>query len=161
MAASGEAQQEVANRLKDQGRGVLAVLNVTPKLMGGLEREVAALLKEQEADVEVFERLRLKFEAEVSKLAEEHEKNYERAVKKDQKKGTGRHSTDKWCTAAAAEVRACEAKYATELREKADRVLRSRKLVAELYLSGWETIQVRTGAAFVFEALPPARLKTA
>ena len=158
MAASGEAQQEIANRMRTNGRDVLTALSVTPKLMGGLERELGALLKEQEADVEVFERLRLKFEAEVSKLAEEHEKNYERAVKKDQKKGTGRHSADKWCTAAASEVRACEAKYVTALRERADRVLRNRRLVAELYASGMETIQVRTGTAFV-EMLHVARLK--
>ena len=54
-------------------------------MIAALEREVAALLKEQEVEVEAFERLRAKFEAELIKIAEDHEKNYERALKKDQK----------------------------------------------------------------------------
>ena len=115
----------------------------TPKSIAALEREITALLKTQEAEVEDFVKMRSKFETELTKIADDHEKNYQRAVRKDQKKGTGRHSADKWTTAAATDVRACEAKYANELRTRADRMLRGRQLVAELYLRGMETIQVR------------------
>jgi len=140
MAAGTE---QSVSQLKDQGQAVLSFLTSLPKTITALEREITALLKEQEAEVAEFLKLRSKFEGEVAKIAEDHEKNYERAVRKDQKKGTGRHSADKWTTVAATDVRACEAKYANELRMRADRMLRGRQLVAELYLRGMDTIQVR------------------
>jgi hypothetical protein len=144
MAAGTE---QAATQSKDCGRSVLSFLASAPKTIAALEREITALLKEQEAEQDEFLKLRVKFEAEVTKITEDHEKNYERAVRKDQKKGTGRHSSDKWTTAAATDVRACEAKYANELRMRADRMLRGRRLVAELYLRGMETIQVRAARA--------------
>ena len=147
MSAGTAGLGQAATGVKEKGRGVLTSMAAAPKMIAALEREVAALLKEQEVEVEAFERLRAKFEAELIKIAEDHEKNYERALKKDQKKGTGRHSADKWTTAAASDVRACEAKYANEMRTRADRVLNARQLVAELYLRGMEAIQVRVISA--------------
>eukprot|EP01044_Picomonas_judraskeda_P002135 COSAG03_NODE_146_length_11610_cov_7.478586_1_plen_694_part_00 len=148
QSAMTASTDQAASQLKDQSRAVLSFLTSTPKSIAALEREMAILLKEQEAEVEEFLKLRSKFEVEVVKISEDHEKSFERAVRKDQKKGTGRHSADKWTTAAATDVRACEAKYANELRMRADRMLRGRQLVAELYLRGMETIQVRTRHAY-------------
>ena len=77
----------------------------------------------------------------MQKISDDHEKSYARAVKKDQKKGTARHSADKWCTAAATELRECEAKYAQEMRTQAQRVLGQRTLMAQQYLIGLEAVK--------------------
>ena len=77
----------------------------------------------------------------MQKISDDHEKSYARAVKKDQKKGTARHSADKWCTAAATELRECEAKYAQEMRTQVQRALGQRTLMAQQYLIGLEAVK--------------------